>query len=263
MDAILEVPGRRAGAARLRRLGGALRRSRRRRPTAGGCIVLPAVPPAELSTGRPRRRDGHGDPADDRQPRVHDAPEALRGDRRRRPRGRVGPAGHGRDRPATGRGALRPDVPRLDRRSHPAYPDRAAGRAGDMRAHILDVARERYNWGAQLSTLFGLYGSSRRHPSGTRLLPRRPHRRPEPRYPAGPWSPGCASRPRRPRRRPPTTSWSWSSTPRGSRDRIKRQPNVVGLRELAEGVMTRRYLNADATCAAQRNGSRRRTSSRP
>ncbi len=27
----------------------------------------------------------------------------------------------------------------------------------------------------------------------------------------------------------------------------QRQPNVVGLRELAEGVMTRRYLNADAT----------------
>ena len=26
-----------------------------------------------------------------------------------------------------------------------------------MRAHVLDVAHERYNWGAQLATLFGLY----------------------------------------------------------------------------------------------------------
>ena len=35
--------------------------------------------------------------------------------------------------------------------------DRPAADRAAMRAHILDVARERYNWGAQLSTLFGLY----------------------------------------------------------------------------------------------------------
>ncbi len=35
-----------------------------------------------------------------------------------------------------------------------------------MRAHILDVARERYNWGAQLSTLFGLYGELAPAPLG-------------------------------------------------------------------------------------------------
>ena len=35
--------------------------------------------------------------------------------------------------------------------------DRPAADREALRAHVLDVARERYNWGAQLSTLFGMY----------------------------------------------------------------------------------------------------------
>ena len=35
--------------------------------------------------------------------------------------------------------------------------DRPAADREALRAHLLDVARERYNWGAQLSTLFGMY----------------------------------------------------------------------------------------------------------
>lgn len=44
--------------------------------------------------------------------------------------------------------------------------ERPASDQETMRAHILDVARERYNWGAQLSTLFGLYGELAPAPLG-------------------------------------------------------------------------------------------------
>ncbi len=35
---------------------------------------------------------------------------------------------------------------------------RPAAERAALRAHVLTVARERYNWEAQLSTLFGMYG---------------------------------------------------------------------------------------------------------
>ena len=50
-----------------------------------------------LGRGRRRRRDA--DPADDAEPSPHDAEQAVRGDGGRRSGRRLGPAGHGRDRP--------------------------------------------------------------------------------------------------------------------------------------------------------------------
>ena len=123
MDAILEVPGRGARAARATGgCGGDLPTpSPQAARYAGRVLVLPAVPPHELMAW-----SASADvmvmpiqPIDD-QPPVHDAPEAVGGHRRGDPGRRLRPAGDGRPwsgRPAWASSSIRRGRSRLPRAS--------------------------------------------------------------------------------------------------------------------------------------------------
>ena len=129
-------------------------------PYRGRVIVLPAVPPAELVdwTASPDVMVMAIQPTT-RQPPVHDAPEAVRGDR-----GRCAVVASDLPGMAAIVQASRGSASCATRRRPPRSPRRSAGSSSArpedraaLRAHVLEVARERYNWGAQLSTLLGLY----------------------------------------------------------------------------------------------------------
>ena len=101
MDAILEVP-----SAVLVLMGfGPLEEQftdagRRGRRTSVASCSCPPVPPDDLlALERLGRRPGHGHPADDAEPSIHDAAEAVREHRGRRPGRRLGSARDGADRP--------------------------------------------------------------------------------------------------------------------------------------------------------------------
>ncbi len=114
MEAILEVPG-----TVLALLGFGTWQDRLTEETAAASVRRPGPSAAARAAGGAPavdgvgRRHGHGHPADDRQPSLHDAPEAVREHRRRRAGRRLGPAGYGRHRPLDGG---RPDLSTRPRR---------------------------------------------------------------------------------------------------------------------------------------------------
>ena len=120
MDAILSVPSAVLVLMGFGMLEESLTEQVSRPPYLGRVLLLPPVPPEDLlDLERLGRRAGHGHPADDAQPSIHDAAEAVRkhgrggaGRRLRSPR-------DGSDRPGHRRGGrLRPDLARQDRRCH-------------------------------------------------------------------------------------------------------------------------------------------------
>ena len=160
MDAILEVPSAvlvLMGFGPLEGRGSPSASSRP--PYLGRVLLLPAVPPddaADLEASADVA--GHGHPADDAQPPVHDTAEAVREPRGRRPGRGVGPAR------AWPRSSARPAPACV---CDPTSPTSIAG--GDLvdrdgvtggsprpaRTRPGGGARAQYNWEAQLGTLFG------------------------------------------------------------------------------------------------------------